>query len=155
MANGCQNNRPHPAAKNIYPVPSFNVLTSNPVSFDKGVRTEYTTEAEIPANRVYLIEEPRDIRSKKSINMEWNFFQQFMQRDHRTAIYGLFDFGKSLVGRVGNETNRALTDWQLGGEGGGGGVAGWELTRLRRRSTATFAWDSSSTGHQGLATGWE
>ena len=54
IAKGCQNNRPHPANKNIYPVPSLSVLTDNPVTVDRGVSTEYTTEQAIPANNVYL-----------------------------------------------------------------------------------------------------
>lgn len=54
IAKGCQKSRPHPANRNIYPVPSLSVLTDSPVCSDRGVITEYTTEQAIPAKRVYL-----------------------------------------------------------------------------------------------------
>ena len=44
-------------SRNKYPVPSFRVLTETPVLWERGTRTEYTTEVEIPANRVYLLAE--------------------------------------------------------------------------------------------------
>ena len=53
-AKGCQQSNPHPASRNKYPVPWFRALTETPVSSDRGTSTEYTTDVEIPANRVYL-----------------------------------------------------------------------------------------------------
>lgn len=38
----------------MYPVPSFNVSTPTPDSFDNGVNTEYTVDKETPVNQVYL-----------------------------------------------------------------------------------------------------
>lgn len=54
IANGCQNTSPHPASKNMYPVPSLILLTEIPDCWDRGTMTEYTTEVAIPVNRVYL-----------------------------------------------------------------------------------------------------
>lgn len=40
IAKGCQNSKPHPANKNMYPLPSFKVLMGNPVCSWSGVITE-------------------------------------------------------------------------------------------------------------------
>jgi hypothetical protein len=38
----------------MYPPPSTNVAIDTPLLFDRGTRTEYTVDADIPANQVYL-----------------------------------------------------------------------------------------------------
>lgn len=50
--NGCQNNKPQPRNRNIYPVPSLSVETETPVASDKGTRTEYTVDTATPVNQV-------------------------------------------------------------------------------------------------------
>lgn len=51
---GCQNNKPQPRSRYIYPVPSLRVVIETLDCCARGTSTEYTVATDIPVNQVYL-----------------------------------------------------------------------------------------------------